>query len=352
MAGLGTRLAAGGTPYLYLYWKRQGRFKKFDAQLPEAIDLMARALRAGHAIISAVEIVSEETSEPLAAEFRTVFDEQNLGLAIREALLNLVSRVPTDGVRFLATAILLQKETGGNLAEIMDKAASVMRERIRLKGQLRVYTAQGRMTGWFLCCLPFFVFGLISVVNRDYERLLWTSAIGVRLIYGALALMVSGSLCHPQDHKHQGIAMNLPFLIVFGLALLVSFFALIFVLSRPSKESVLLAEVAQSVLPTQHRSATRGLGHAGGSGKASGVSPKIAGPRGGSSGGAAPGSRGLPTCVPCGHPDWSEADPAGDCRIGGGRVHQSGRDFLVHLRAGGRIFRSRVLACPGHPKAL
>jgi len=189
-SGLG--LAAGSIPYLCLYWKRQGRFRKFDAQLPEAIDLMARALRAGHAIMSAVEIVSQETPEPLASEFRTVFDEQNLGLAIREALLNLVSRVPTDGVRFLATAILLQKETGGNLAEIMDKAASVMRERMRLKGQLRVYTAQGRMTGWFLCGLPFFVFGLISVVNPDYERLLWTSAIGVRLIYGALALMVLG----------------------------------------------------------------------------------------------------------------------------------------------------------------
>jgi tight adherence protein B len=185
-------LAAGGIPYLYLYLKRQGRFNKFDAQLPEAIDLMARALRAGHAIISAVEIVSEETAEPLATEFRAVFDQQNLGLAIREALLNLVSRVPTDGVRFLATAILLQKETGGNLAEIMDKAASVMRERMRLKGQLRVYTAQGRLTGWFLCCLPFFVFGLITVVNPGYERLLWTSAIGVRLIYGALALMLLG----------------------------------------------------------------------------------------------------------------------------------------------------------------
>ena len=189
---LGLGVAAGGIPYLYLYLKRQGRFQKFDTQLPEAIDLMGRALRAGHAIISAVQIVSEETSEPLAAEFRAVFDEQNLGLAIREALLNLVSRVPTDGVRFLATAILLQKETGGNLAEIMDKAASVMRERMRLRGQLRVYTAQGRMTGWFLCCLPFFVFGLISVVNRNYERLLWTSAIGVRLIYGALALMLLG----------------------------------------------------------------------------------------------------------------------------------------------------------------
>jgi tight adherence protein B len=185
-------LAAASLPYLYLYLKRQSRFRKFDMQLPEAVDLMARALRAGHAIVSAVEIVSQETSEPLASEFRVIFDEQNLGLPIREALLNLVSRLPTDDVRFLATAILVQKETGGNLAEIMDKAASVMRERMRLKGQLRVYTAQGRMTGWFLCSLPFFVFGLISVVNPGYERQLWTNPVGVRLIYAALTLMFLG----------------------------------------------------------------------------------------------------------------------------------------------------------------
>jgi tight adherence protein B len=185
-------LAAGGLPYLYLYVKRQARFRKFDIQLPEAIDLMARALRAGHAIISAIELVSQETSEPLASEFRAVFDQQNLGLPIREALLNLVSRVPTDDVRFLATAILVQKETGGNLAEILDKAASVMRERMRLRGQLRVYTAQGRLTGWCLCLLPFFVFALISFVNHDYERQLWTSAIGVRLIYASLTLMTLG----------------------------------------------------------------------------------------------------------------------------------------------------------------
>ena len=185
-------LGAGSLPYLYLYLKRQGRFRKFDSQLPEAIDLMARALRAGHAIISAIELISKETSEPLASEFRVVFDEQNLGLPIREALINLVSRVPTDDVRFLATAILVQKETGGNLAEILDKAASVMRERIRLKGQLRVYTAQGRMTGLFLSLLPFFVFGLISFVNKDYERQLWTNPVGVRLIYAALVMMALG----------------------------------------------------------------------------------------------------------------------------------------------------------------
>lgn len=185
-------LAAGSLPYVYLYVKRQARFRQFDMQLPEAIDLMARALRAGHAIISAIELISKETSEPLASEFRIVFDEQNLGLPIREALINLVSRVPTDDVRFLATAILVQKETGGNLAEILDKAASVMRERMRLKGQLRVYTAQGRMTGWFLCLLPFFVFALISFVNREYERQLWTSSIGIRLIYAVLIMMGLG----------------------------------------------------------------------------------------------------------------------------------------------------------------
>lgn len=190
--GLLIGLAVGSLPYTYLYLKRQARFRRLDVQLPEAIDLIARALRAGHAVISAIEIVSQETSEPLASEFRAVFDEQNLGLPIREALVNLVDRVPTDDVRFLATAILVQKETGGNLAEILDKAASVMRERLRLKGQLRVYTAQGRLTGWFLSFLPFFVFAVISFVNHDYERQLWTSPIGVRLIYGALILMALG----------------------------------------------------------------------------------------------------------------------------------------------------------------
>jgi len=185
-------LAASSFPYVYLYTKRQRRFRRFDQQLPEAIDLISRALRAGHAVISAIELVSQETSEPLATEFRIVFDEQNLGLPIREALINLSSRVPTDDVRFIVTAILVQKETGGNLAEILDKAASVMRERMRLKGQLRVYTAQGRMTGWVLCSLPFFVFALISFVNHEYERQLWSSPIGVRLIYAAFVMMGLG----------------------------------------------------------------------------------------------------------------------------------------------------------------
>jgi len=189
---LAVGIVAGYLPFGYVLLKRDSRFRRFDAQLPEAIDLIARALRAGHSVMSAVEVVAQETSEPICSEFRIVFEEQNLGLPIREAMLNLVERMPIEDVRFLATAILVQKETGGNLAEILDKASAVMRERLRLKGQLRIYTAQGRMTGWVLCLLPFFVFIVINFVNHDYEKRLWTDPIGVRLLYAGLIMMALG----------------------------------------------------------------------------------------------------------------------------------------------------------------
>jgi tight adherence protein B len=185
-------LFSGFLPCGYLLWKKGARFSRFESQLPGGIDLMARALRSGHSVLSAVEVVSGEREEPLSSEFRIVFEEQNLGLPIREAINNLVERVPLDEVRFLATAILVQKEAGGNLAEVLDKASAVMRDRIRLKGQLRVYTAQGRITGWVLCLLPFIVFALIEVANPDYEKKLWTDPIGIRLVYGAAALMLIG----------------------------------------------------------------------------------------------------------------------------------------------------------------
>lgn len=185
-------VAVGLTPFGYLYVKRAARFRRFDALLPEAIDLMSRALRAGHAVTSAIEMVSEEIAEPIASEFGIVFKEQNLGLPIREAILGLVERVPLEDVRFLATAILVQKETGGNLAEVLDKTAAVMRERIRLKGQLRIYTAQGRITGWVLCLLPFIVFFVINLVNHDYEKKLWTEPLGLHLVYAGLVMMAIG----------------------------------------------------------------------------------------------------------------------------------------------------------------
>jgi len=187
-------LSVAAVPFIYLYFQRANRLRRCDDLLPEAVDLMARALRAGHAVTSVVEMVSQEIANPLGGEFRRVHEETSLGLPLREAMLNLVERVPRDDMRFLATAVLLQKETGGNLAQILDKTATVMRERARLRGQLRIYTAQGRITGWILCSMPFLMFILIDVVNPDYERILITDPLGIRLIYIGLVMMMVGVL--------------------------------------------------------------------------------------------------------------------------------------------------------------
>jgi tight adherence protein B len=185
---------AGFIPYIYLYIMREVRFRKCDKLLPEAIDLMARGLRAGHALTAALEMVGNEVGEPIASEFTRLHEEHALGLPLREATMNLVSRLPRDDVRFLATAILLQKETGGNLAVILDKTAAVARERARLRGQLMIYTAQGRITGWILCCMPFIMFGLLSMVNWPYERMLFTEETGRFALYVALGMMALGVL--------------------------------------------------------------------------------------------------------------------------------------------------------------
>ena len=181
-------------PYFYLHVMRTIRFSKFDALLPEAVDLMSRGLRAGHAISAVLEMVGREIADPVGVEFRALHKECSLGLPLREAVINLVERMPRDDMRFLATAILLQKESGGNLVQILDKTAIVVRERARLRGQLRIYTAQGRITGWILCFAPFVMFGLISVVNRNYEKILFTEPFGLKMVYGALALMFVGVL--------------------------------------------------------------------------------------------------------------------------------------------------------------
>ncbi len=187
-------LAVGVSPYIYLYVVREIRFKRFDALLPEAVDLMSRGLRAGHAVTAVLEMVGAEMADPVGSEFRALHEEQSLGLPLREDMLNLVERVPRDDVRFLATAILLQKETGGNLAQILDKTAAVMRERARLRGQLMIYTAQGRITGWILCIAPFAMFGVISLVNKDYEKVLFTDPSGLHMVYAGLIMMVVGVL--------------------------------------------------------------------------------------------------------------------------------------------------------------
>src|SRR5437667_8772858 len=186
-------MALAALPFVYFYVLRARRFKQFEELLPDAIDLMSRALRAGHAISSAIEMVSEESSDPIASEFRRIFEEQNFGLPLREAMLNLTDRMPIPDVRFLVTAILVQKETGGNLAEVLDKTAVVIRDRFRLRGQLRVYTAQGRLTGWILAGLPFFLFFALAMLDPKYEHLLIADPVGRKLIFAGLGMMAAGA---------------------------------------------------------------------------------------------------------------------------------------------------------------
>jgi tight adherence protein B len=186
--------AVGASPYVALYILGEIRRRRFDALLPEAVDLMSRGLRAGHSIASVLEMVGNEIADPVGTEFRTLHKEQSLGLPMRDAMMNLLDRMPIDDLRFLATAILLQKESGGNLAQILDKTSAVVRERARLRGQLQIYTAQGRITGWIVGAAPFFMFALISVLNPKYEKTLFTTPLGLKMVYGGLVLMVLGIL--------------------------------------------------------------------------------------------------------------------------------------------------------------
>ncbi len=185
-------IVLGSAPYVYVRVKRAARLRKFNSLLPDAIDLMSRALKAGHSVSSSIEMIAQEISPPVGPEFRRLFEEQNFGLPLREAMLNLANRVPIADVQFLVTAILVQKETGGNLVEILDKTASVLRDRMRLQGQVRVYTAQGRLTGWILSLLPFVIFGIISTINPGYAHILLDDPLGQKLIIAGLVLMAFG----------------------------------------------------------------------------------------------------------------------------------------------------------------
>lgn len=181
-------------PYIYLVFKKSQRLNKFGSQLPDAMDLISRALRAGHSLTAAMDLVAQEIAAPLGPEFRRVFDEQNLGLPQREALLNLTERVPLPDLRFLIAAILIQRETGGNLVEVLDKTAAVLRDRMRLQRQIRVFTAQGRLTGWILTLLPVIMFFLLSAVNPTYMNNLVSDPLGIKIMIAGVVLMVIGGL--------------------------------------------------------------------------------------------------------------------------------------------------------------
>ena len=184
----------GLVPLVYVFHKRNRRFGQIEQELPESLDLMVSALRAGHSLVAALRLVAYESPEPICGEFRICFDEQNYGLELRTAMENLVNRVPLQDLRIVITAILIQKESGGNLAEVLDKASYVIRERFRLRQQVRVHTAQGRLTGWILSFLPV-VLGIgLYLLNPETMSVLWTRPIGVKLLYTSAVMTITGAL--------------------------------------------------------------------------------------------------------------------------------------------------------------
>jgi tight adherence protein B len=175
-------------------FKRRSRLKAFEKVFPEAIDLLGRAVRAGHSFSTGLEMITTELPEPVSGEFRTTFEEQNFGLPLRDALLNLSERVPLIDVRFFVTAVLIQKDTGGNLAEILDNLAHVVRERFRILGEVRIKTAQGRLTAAILIALPPSMGLLLRFLNPSYMAPLFTDPIGPYIIALAVFLQLLGSL--------------------------------------------------------------------------------------------------------------------------------------------------------------
>lgn len=185
-------LVAGAVPFAHVWWKRKKRFNAFLEHLPDALDLMSRALSAGHAFSEAMHMVSLEMPEPISSEFRKTYEEQNLGLSLKLALENLTQRIPLLDLRMCVTAVLIQRETGGNLAEILEKVAYTIRERFRIMGDLKTLTTSSRMSAWLLCGLPIFVSIAITFMNPEYMAVLWKDQRGHYLIATALLLQITG----------------------------------------------------------------------------------------------------------------------------------------------------------------
>jgi tight adherence protein B len=179
-------------PYAYASHMRTKRFAKFEEKFPEAIDTLARAVRAGHAFTTALEMIANEVSEPVAGEFRQLYEEQKFGLPVRDALLNLADRIPLVDIKFFVTAVMLQRETGGNLAEILDNLSYVIRERFKILRQVRVHTAQGRLTMVLLMALPPTIVLIMQLLNPGFIRPLFTDPIGHALIVGGITLQTLG----------------------------------------------------------------------------------------------------------------------------------------------------------------
>ena len=187
-------IAAGSVPYLLVRYAATRRTRLFEDQFPQAIDLIASSLRAGHAFTSGVQMVSDEVADPTGAEFRLLYDQQNFGMPLPDALRAFASRLPLLDARFFITAVLTQREAGGNLAEVLDNLSGLIRERSRVKRQVRVTSAHGRITGWVLSMMPPVLFFMMMLVAPEHMNIFVTDPLGVRMILVALVLQVIGTL--------------------------------------------------------------------------------------------------------------------------------------------------------------
>ena len=185
-------LVGGMVPWGWLRYKRSARFRRFEEQFPEALDLLSRAIRAGHAFQTAMGMCADELPAPVGAEFKKSFDQQNFGLPLKDTLYELTERVPLLDVKFFVTAVLIQRETGGNLAEILDNLAHVVRERFKILRQVRVHTAHGRFTGYVLMALPAALGIVLNFINPEHMDLLFKERMGQMMILGAIVMQTIG----------------------------------------------------------------------------------------------------------------------------------------------------------------
>jgi tight adherence protein B len=181
-------------PFACVAYRRNQRLRRIEVQLPDALDLMTRALRAGHAFSSALKMTGEEMPEPIAGEFRIVHDEVNFGVALDQALAHLSDRVPLTDLRYFVVAVLIQRDSGGNLTEILGNLSRLIRERLKLQGKVRVLSSEGRLSAWILGVMPFALAGMMNLLNPDFMRPLWTDPIGIAIVQYMLSLMAFGAL--------------------------------------------------------------------------------------------------------------------------------------------------------------
>jgi tight adherence protein B len=185
-------LVAGALPLFTVLRARRRRLHRIEQQLPDALDLIARALRAGHAFPSGLKMVGDEMADPIAAEFGATFDEVNFGMSMQDALGNLAARVPSQELKYFVVAVVIQRTTGGNLAELLDQIATIMRARQKLLGTIRVLSADGRLSAWILCLLPFVLAAAIFALNPEFLAVLWTDPVGPTVLVAAAVMMLLG----------------------------------------------------------------------------------------------------------------------------------------------------------------